>query len=216
MAAGDLAAARAAYQASLDIRARLAAADPANTEWQRDLSVSHDKLGDVAVAAGDLAAARDHYQASLDIAHRLAAADPANTEWQRDLSISHEQARGRRRGGRGPGRRPRRLPGQPRHRRPASRRRPRQRPWQRDLSISHEKLGDIAIAAGDLATARDHHRASLDIAGHAGRRRPRQRRMATRPGVRTAENQRPHQLITAAQLMRYESASLAPAVYANG
>ena len=84
-AAGDLAAARTAYQASLDIRTRLAAADPANTQWQRDLSVSHEKLGDVARAAGDLAAARTAYQASLDIRTRLAAADPANTGWQRDL-----------------------------------------------------------------------------------------------------------------------------------
>jgi hypothetical protein len=84
-AAGDLAAARAAYQASLDIAVGLAAADPANTGWQRDLSVGHNKLGDVASAAGDLAAARAAYQASLDIAVELAAADPANTGWQRDL-----------------------------------------------------------------------------------------------------------------------------------
>ena len=76
IAAGDLAAARAAYQASKDIRTRLAAADPANTQWQRDLSVSHNKLGDVAIAAGDLAAARAAYQASLDIFSRLAAATP--------------------------------------------------------------------------------------------------------------------------------------------
>ena len=68
IAAGDLTAARTAYQASLDIRTRLAAADPANTGWQRDLSVSHNKLGDVAIAAGDLTAARTAYQASLDIA----------------------------------------------------------------------------------------------------------------------------------------------------
>ncbi|HXP18538.1 MAG TPA: hypothetical protein VN840_02720, partial [Streptosporangiaceae bacterium] len=59
---------------------------PANTGWQRDLSVSHDKLGDVAVSAGDLAGARAAYQASLDIAVRLAAADPANMQWQRDLA----------------------------------------------------------------------------------------------------------------------------------
>ena len=47
MAGGDLAAARAAYQAYQDIAERLAAADPANTEWQRNLSISHIKLGDV-------------------------------------------------------------------------------------------------------------------------------------------------------------------------
>jgi predicted negative regulator of RcsB-dependent stress response len=84
-AAGDLAAARDAYQAAQDIMTRLAAANPANPGWQRDLSVSHIMLGDVARAAGDLAATRDAYQASLDIMTRLAAANPANTGWQRDL-----------------------------------------------------------------------------------------------------------------------------------
>jgi len=38
-AAGDLATARTHHQTALDIRQRLAAADPANTERQRDLSV---------------------------------------------------------------------------------------------------------------------------------------------------------------------------------
>ena len=59
MAAGDLGAAAEHYRAGLAIAERLAAADPTNTEWQRDLSVSRDRLGDVAVAAGDLAAAAE-------------------------------------------------------------------------------------------------------------------------------------------------------------
>jgi hypothetical protein len=91
VAAGDLEAARTAHQASLDIRQRLAAADPTNSEWQRDLSVSHNKLGDVAVAARDLEAARTAYQASLDIAERLAAADPTNTTWRRDLQTARQR-----------------------------------------------------------------------------------------------------------------------------
>jgi hypothetical protein len=53
---------------------RSSASDPANTQWQRDLSISHDKLGDVATAAGD-----------------LASADPANTTWQRDLSVVQQK-----------------------------------------------------------------------------------------------------------------------------
>ncbi len=61
--------------------------------WQRDLSVSHERLGDVAVAAGDLAAARAAYQAGLDIAVRLAAADPANAQWQRDLAYVERRVR---------------------------------------------------------------------------------------------------------------------------
>ena len=66
-AAGDLAAARTAYQAGLAIAERLAAADPANTGWQRDLSVGHNKVGDLAVASGDLPAARTAYEAALAI-----------------------------------------------------------------------------------------------------------------------------------------------------
>ena len=73
------------------IRERLAARDPANTEWQRDLSVSHNKIGDVKVAQGDLPGALAAYAAGMAIPRRLAARDPANTEWQRDLSVSHEK-----------------------------------------------------------------------------------------------------------------------------
>ena len=72
----------------------LAAADPANTEWQRDLSISHERLGDVAVAAGDLAAARAAYQASLNIRTQLVAADPANTEWQREREAMRQKIDG--------------------------------------------------------------------------------------------------------------------------
>ena len=46
-AAGDLTAARTAYQASLDIRTRLAAADPANRQWQRDLQVANQRINDL-------------------------------------------------------------------------------------------------------------------------------------------------------------------------
>jgi hypothetical protein len=46
-AAGDLAAARAAYQAGLNIFVRLAAADPANTGWQRDLEGIRLKISDL-------------------------------------------------------------------------------------------------------------------------------------------------------------------------
>ena len=152
-----------AYQAALDIRVRLAAADPANTDWQRDLSVSHNKLGDVAVAAGDLAAARTAYQAALDIADRLAAADPANTEWQRDLSVSHNKlgdvaiAAGDLAAARD------RLPGRPGHRRPAGRRRPGQHRMAARPVRQPRTMGDVAVAAGDLAAARAAYQASLDI-----------------------------------------------------
>jgi hypothetical protein len=66
------------YQTALAIAERLAKADPGNAEWQRDLSVSHDNIGDVQQAQGDLAAALSSYQA-----------DPGNAGWQRDLALTY-------------------------------------------------------------------------------------------------------------------------------
>jgi hypothetical protein len=91
LSAGNLPAATRQLEAIHQQVQTRAAADPANTGWQRDLSVSRDKLGEVAAAAGDLTAARGHYQAALDIRVTLAAADPANTGWQRDLSFVRQK-----------------------------------------------------------------------------------------------------------------------------
>lgn len=48
-----LAVAEDEYKAAREIAQHLTSGDPANTEWQRDLSVSHNKIGDVLVAQGD-------------------------------------------------------------------------------------------------------------------------------------------------------------------
>ena len=77
-----------AYQDSLAIAEKLAAQDAGNAEWQRDLSVSFNKIGDVQRGAGDLEGALKAYQDSLAIREKLAAQDAGNAEWQRDLSVS--------------------------------------------------------------------------------------------------------------------------------
>lgn len=91
LSAGNLPAATRQLEAIHQQVETRAAADPANTEWQRDLSVSREKLGNVTAAAGDLDTARGHYQASLDIRVKLAAADPANTQKQSDLSLIRQR-----------------------------------------------------------------------------------------------------------------------------
>jgi hypothetical protein len=53
----------------LAIAERLAKADPGNAGWQRHLSVSHDKIGDVQQAQDDLAAALTSYPRSQLINH---------------------------------------------------------------------------------------------------------------------------------------------------
>jgi hypothetical protein len=82
------------------VRRRLAVADPSNAGWQRDLSVSQEKVGNVLRDQGDVAGALAAYRESLQVRRRLAEADPSNAVWQRDLSLSltlmaqfHEQRR---------------------------------------------------------------------------------------------------------------------------
>ncbi|MDQ0314948.1 tetratricopeptide repeat protein [Amorphus orientalis] len=84
---GDLTGAGSIWEGLLDRYRGLAAADPANTEWQRDLSVSRNKIGDVARARGRLDDAATAYEEGRQIAERLAAADPTNTYSQRDLLV---------------------------------------------------------------------------------------------------------------------------------
>ena len=61
-----------AYQDSLAIAQKLAAQDPGNAAWQRDLIVSNVKLAEVAEAKdGEESEAKRHYRAALDIAIAL-------------------------------------------------------------------------------------------------------------------------------------------------
>src|SRR5665811_960863 len=75
----------------LAIAERLAGDDPTNAEHQRDLSVSYQRLGDLARAQGNLPEAERLCRSVLAIAERLAGDDPTNAERQRDLSVSYER-----------------------------------------------------------------------------------------------------------------------------
>ncbi len=79
------------YARAHDIAESLVAADPTNTQAQRDLSISYNKLGDVQLQLGDTPSALGNYQQGLDSCERLAAADPANAETQRDLAVSYDK-----------------------------------------------------------------------------------------------------------------------------
>lgn len=142
-----------AYTEAQAIAERLAASDATNAEWQRELSVSLNYLGNVAEAQGNLDEAKRHYTGYKAIAERLAASDPANAAWQRDLWMSNgklgdlERAQGN-------------FPEAMRlwtlangiTQRLATRA-PANAAWQRDHSVSLEKLGNLAMAQGNLAGA---------------------------------------------------------------
>ena len=158
-----LAAALSTYREAERQSRLLTLQEPENTQWQRDLSVSHNKLGDIARAQGALPAAAKAYTAALEIAQALAARDPENTQWQRDLSISHDRlgdiavAQGD-------------LPAAAKAytagleiRQALAARDPENTQWQRDLFISNSKLGDVAVAQGDLPAAAKAYTAALEI-----------------------------------------------------
>jgi tetratricopeptide (TPR) repeat protein len=66
-------------------------ADPANSKYQRDLAVIHQRTGNMLAATGQPAQAMTHYQESLAIHETLAAADPSNTEARRDLGAAYSK-----------------------------------------------------------------------------------------------------------------------------
>jgi hypothetical protein len=70
---GDLAGALEAYTEGKGIAEKLAAADPGNAGWQRDLIVSHWRLADTQERLpGREDEAASHWAAALEIARRLA------------------------------------------------------------------------------------------------------------------------------------------------
>ena len=159
-----LADAQREYEEAHRMTQRLAAGDPGNTDWQRDLTVAYIKLGDVAVGQGKLGEAAQGYRDSLAIRKTLAASDPGNTDRQRDLSVSYnrlgdvavrqgqlEDATQAYRDGLGIGKKL--AAGDPSNTQ-----------WQRDLSISYDRLGDVARAQGKLDEAAQAYGDSLGIA----------------------------------------------------
>ena len=78
-------------QMALDDFLALAQQDPNNSQFQRDLSVSYNRLGDIELRLGNTDAALAHYDNALTGALKLVELDPNNSEFQRDLSVSYDK-----------------------------------------------------------------------------------------------------------------------------
>jgi tetratricopeptide (TPR) repeat protein len=161
---GSLAEAKKAFSAS-----RNAASRNGN---DRDLSVSHNRIGDTQVAQGDLAGALKSYRDSLAIRDRLTKSDPGNAQWQRDLSVSYEKI-GNVQAAKGD------LAGALKSYRDSlsirdrlSQSDPGNSEWQRDLSVSYDKIGDVQVDQGVLAGALKSYRDSHAIADRLAKSDP--------------------------------------------
>ena len=67
----------------------LAESGPINPAWQRDISITFELLGVLAMTQGDLPNAHRFLTDSLRIRQSLTEMDPNNAEWQRDCSFAH-------------------------------------------------------------------------------------------------------------------------------
>ena len=79
-AQGDLAAALTSYRVSHEIRERLAKADPGNADWQRDLAVSFERIGDVQSRREETAPAIAAFERALRIYQEMQARNPADIQ----------------------------------------------------------------------------------------------------------------------------------------
>jgi tetratricopeptide (TPR) repeat protein len=163
LAKGDVAGAILHEQQALAIAEEAAAAEPANLDWQRDRSISLEKIGDIEQARGRLSAAFEDFTAVVGIREALAKADRQNPEWQRILAIAYskigaaQQAQGNvaaalesysaslairdRLANSDPG----------------------NAGFQRDLSIAYDKIGSVLVSQRKFSDALEKYRAALGI-----------------------------------------------------
>jgi tetratricopeptide (TPR) repeat protein len=167
---GNLPEALKSYRDSLTISDRLAKSDPGNANWQRDLSISFEKVGDVLVAQGNLSEALKSYRDSLTIRDRLAKSDPGNAGWQRDLSVSFDNvgnvmvAQGNQSEALKSYRDSLSIADR------LAKSDPGNAGWQRDLSVSFNKVGNVLVAQGNLPEALKSYRDGLTIADRLANR----------------------------------------------
>ncbi|HEV3259350.1 MAG TPA: CHAT domain-containing protein [Gemmataceae bacterium] len=139
---------------------------PDHANFQRDLSVSYNKVGDLMRSLGQGEQARSYFQKALEVRERLAAQEPDRADFQRDLCVSYSRM-GDLMQGLGQGQRARvyfqkdldiaeRLATQE----------PDRANFQRDLSFSYGRMGDLMRYLGQDERAHTYFQKALEIGEH--------------------------------------------------
>jgi tetratricopeptide (TPR) repeat protein len=82
----------ATYRKALAIRERFIALDPTNAKWRFQLSISHQRIGNILLAmSGQREQALEVFRTALAISEKLAADDPGNTQVRQDLAVSYNK-----------------------------------------------------------------------------------------------------------------------------
>jgi serine/threonine protein kinase/predicted negative regulator of RcsB-dependent stress response len=160
---GGSAEAKRQYERAYEMAKQIADANPARTDAQRDLSIAHDKLGDLSLRLGDSRAALENYEQARTLRQCLPEADQAAGWAQRDLYVSHNKlgdvylrlgdAKAARDSYQSALEAAQHLADANETSAQA----------QRDLSVSHNKLGDAYMELGDTKAARDGYQKALEL-----------------------------------------------------
>ena len=146
-----------------DIFGDLVASNPDNSDFQRELSVSNERIGDVLVLQGNLDGGLAAYRETLTLRKSLALKDPGDTECERDLSVSDNKigdvllAKGQLDEALAVYQEGLAV------RKALALKDPSNAKLQRDLSVSDNKVADVLVKQGHLDDALGAYRDSLAI-----------------------------------------------------
>lgn len=160
---GDLATARAKYQLALDMAKELVEQAPYDRRAQRDVTVAHERMGDVLLRLGNTEEALQEQQKALELRETMIEEQPDDEEVQRDLSVSHErlgiihQEMKRNDLARGEYQESLRISKQ------LARARPKDPRARHDLAIAHDRLGRFHLQQQELAEAEKEFTAELRL-----------------------------------------------------
>jgi tetratricopeptide (TPR) repeat protein len=157
---------------ALRIFLQLGAIKPDNLDYQREISLGYERVGDVLRDQGDVTGALKNYYEGFAIAEKLAKQHRDNADLQRDLSVSHgrvgdvQSAQGDLAGARKSYQDCFAIAEK------LAKQDPRNAGWQRDLSASYIRVGDVQSAQRDLAGALKSYQDSLAIAEKLSKQDP--------------------------------------------
>lgn len=162
---GDLQRASDAFEGSIPLIQMLVDSDPSNPNWRRDLSIYHERIGNLLKAEGDRDGALREYRTSLEIVQQLVMKEPDNVSWQRGLSIAREKigdilmAQGDAAGALDEYRMDLEIAER------LAMRDPSNIDWQTDLSISHDRIAKALVGLGQQTEAAQHIQQARKIRG---------------------------------------------------
>lgn len=150
------------YRKYLQVAQKLAA-DPANTDAQRNLSIGYEILGDLSLRTDNVAAAIGYYKQDLEIVDHAAKAQPDDKQAQRDLMVSYQRlGEATKKSGDFP--EAINLFSKSMNIAKSLAANPEDTRAQRELSVAYQRLGDASLAAGKPQDALAQYRSYLEIA----------------------------------------------------